>query len=88
MITIIGIGEYDENRPFLDQPDEAVKEYLNEKINTFNDSTALTWGIHGRPYTYQYVGEGIVIDSARTYKDDSPNYFIESQTYTLTNGNI
>jgi len=83
MITIIGIGEYDERKPFLDQLDEAVKEYLNEKINAFNDLTAVTKDEFNRPLTFRYEGEGISIGSERTYKNDSVNYFIENQTYQL-----
>jgi len=83
MIAIIGVGEYDESKPFPDQPDEAVKEYLNKKINTFNDLTAVTRDEFNRPLTFRYEGEGIKIDSERTYKNDSVNYFIENQTYQL-----
>ena len=83
MITIIGVGEYDESKPFLDQPDEVVKEYLNEKINEFNDLTAVTRDEFKRPITFKYEGEGIRIDSERTYENYSVNYFIENQTYQL-----
>jgi len=83
MIAIIGIGEYDESRPFLDQPVEAVKEYLSDKINTFNDLTAVTKDEFNRPLTFRYEGEGIRIDSERIYKNDSVNYFIDNQTYQL-----
>lgn len=83
MITIVGIGDYDESEPFLEQPDEAVSAYLAEKINEFNDLTALTFDAFNRPLTFQYQGNYIVIDSERTYRDDSVNYFIESQSYSL-----
>lgn len=89
MITIIGVGEFDPSKPFFEQENENVASYLQEKTGNFNDFTALTRDAWNRPLTWQYVGDGVTIESERTYSTEDGNYFVKSQTFNITAyGNI
>lgn len=83
MIEIKGIGFYDESKNFFEQEDEKVREYLEEKSSSFNFFTAIEFDTFKRPVRWRYEGEGVVIESTRTYKTNDVNYFIDKQKYTI-----
>ena len=89
MITIENIGLFDETKGFFEQEDEAVRSWLQEIVNTFNDFTAIERDKHNRPIRWHYQGAGVEISSLRTYRTNDENYFLDNQTFKITQyGNI
>lgn len=83
MITITGIGQFDESNPVWEQSEE-VKNFLLPIIDRFNSMNCIEFDEFDRPLKWIFEGNGIRLTYTRVYQEESYQRMVKDHQYVVT----
>lgn len=83
MITITGIGEYDDTKLVWNQSEE-VKAFLLPIIDGFNAINCIEFDLFDRPLKWKFEGSGICLTYERIYQEASNQRMIKDHLFVVT----
>lgn len=83
MVTITGIGTFDQALPVWEQSEE-VKNFLLPIIDNFNSLNCIEFDAFDRPLKWQFEGNVIRLTYAREYQEESHQRMVKAHNYIVT----
>ena len=83
MITITGVGEYDDTKQPYNQSEE-VKAFLLPIIDGFNAINCIEFDLFDRPLKWKFEGNSIRLTYERIYQEASPQRMVKENKFVVT----
>ena len=83
MITIQGIGQFDETKPIWEQSEE-VKNFLLPIVDSLNSMNCIEFDSFDRPLKWAWEGNGIRLTYGRVYQEQSYQRMVQEHNYVVT----